>query len=145
MKDQTYSELSVNRKYRIPVWIKITTYIFIFITTVSLLAIPLSNFRSVQLNLYGIAHSSYGISLEMISISIISIFITIGLLGIISTKEWGPRYSIIIGLSLLTYFILRFIISAINGPIEIRLEPFLITLFLIKIRPINRNWNIKNV
>ncbi|MBN2440687.1 MAG: hypothetical protein JXJ04_05060 [Spirochaetales bacterium] len=70
---------------------------------------------------------------------------TIGLLGIISTKEWGPKYTIITGFSLLTYFIVRFIISAIKGPIEIRLEPFLISLFLLKIRPINRNWNIKNV
>lgn len=143
MGEVTNLENPINRKQLIPLWIKIATCFFIFVTIVSLVAIPLSSYRFVHLDLYGFSHSAQGISLEMIGITIISLLITLGFIGIMTTKEWGPNYLFVIGICLLVFFLLRFIGSVISGPLEIRVEPFIISIFLFKIQGIRRNWSIQ--
>ncbi len=123
----------------VPLWIKTVTTLFIIISLVSLSAIPLSFFRPVYLELYGISCFAQGISPEIISIALISVVITIGLMGIVREKKWGPAYTLVTGFCLLVYFLVRFIDSAANGPLELRLEPFLILLFLGKLIPLYRN------
>ena len=140
LNNSSISEFAITRKEFIPVWMKLSGYFFMIVTIVSILAIPLSYLTSVHLDLYGIFYSSQGISPELIGIILISLFITIGFWGILTAKKWSLIYSTLVGFSLLTYFVLRFLISIMNGPIEIRLEPLLIGFFLLKIQLLKRNW-----
>ncbi|MEJ2045465.1 MAG: hypothetical protein P8X89_19560 [Reinekea sp.] len=133
--------MKTERRLLIKPWLKITTFIFTFITFISLLSFPLSGVEGMHLSLYGLPHNSEVTFSEQILIAILSMIITVGFIGLYTTQSWAPRYLKIIAIALILYYILRFIISLISGLLEIRFEPFLIIFFLIKLQPLIDKWN----
>ncbi|WP_423736922.1 hypothetical protein [Chitinophaga caseinilytica] len=133
---------ATTRRKLLPVWIKIFCWIFVFMGAMSVLALFLAVLEiPVTLAFFGL-QANDGFSLT--GLTIIFTFILKGIvsIGLLGAQKWAVDLAIVDALIGIILCLTTSIIVISNGGFTIRLEIFLLGLYLWKMLKIRNEWKI---
>lgn len=134
---------SLRRRNLLPIWIKIFTWIFLFLGLAGILILPFGFFvNEINLSIYGL-NTRQPYSLTGLTILFLLIFKGIVSYGLGFEQKWGPSAAIvdaILGLSICGFVML--ILPFVSGSrhFTIRFEILVLIPYLTKMLKIKKAW-----
>jgi hypothetical protein len=136
------SDIVINRKKLIPLWIKIFGWIFI-VMGVSIILIPfITPFFSIPVTyeLFGLSSQGSPFAPMALLISAIILSHSISAYGLLFGRDWGLIACLITGHIAIAICIFSMLTSVTSGAVNLRLELILLIPYVLKLRKIKKQW-----